>query len=547
MMQRSKSKDKTSDTDSTAEITEIHASTRAYPLWWSEMEESRVLRRRKSMGDTILERNICFIDTPGFDGSEEHADNADSVIQYIEGLLHRNASTATMSESDLLSMLSGNGGVQVDVVLYVFSHGMHISTYLTQATLTEADADTTKDLPYIRRLSSLTNVIPIISKSDLLPPTAIASLKTSILRALDSSATRPFLFGKPLETAIQSITTASDASEPAAFDPTARLTASSPDSTTQLTPLPPPYAISTLPAPDADTMDASLLMSPDYIQPLLASDLNAFVSHVLNPDTVAWLRHSAVKKFLLWRRELVERSSSPATGMSHRMPSPTGRLGLRHTQTSSATESLLRSPSPSGVLVPFARSLSPSSPSAPSSISAGATASSAHALAAHAQREERLAQVRLARWATDLRHSLANERGRFAELKREERAAWLMERVGDEVERGGLVVPLAGGAGEKGGAGGRRAEWALVRRGGGGLAVPGKARWAVGGGEADVRDPLRIAEWSERVRRGGWLAVKVVGGAGVVGAVVLAVVRVWGVELGRVVPGWEWMEGWWGE
>jgi len=132
-MQKSKSKDKTSNADSTTEITEIHASTRAYPLWWSEMEESRVLRRRKSMGDIVLERNICFIDTPGFDSSQEHTDNADAVVQYIEALLHRNASMATMSDSDLLSMLSGNGGVQVDVVLYVFSHGTH--TCLIQSIL----------------------------------------------------------------------------------------------------------------------------------------------------------------------------------------------------------------------------------------------------------------------------------------------------------------------------------------------------------------------------------------------------------------------------
>jgi len=51
---------------STLEVTEIYASTKAYPAWWSDLEESRILRRRKSMGDSVLERNLCFVDTPGY-------------------------------------------------------------------------------------------------------------------------------------------------------------------------------------------------------------------------------------------------------------------------------------------------------------------------------------------------------------------------------------------------------------------------------------------------------------------------------------------------
>jgi hypothetical protein len=54
------------DTQATAQITEVYASTRAYPSWWSDLEESRILRRRKSMGDSVLERNLCFVDTPGY-------------------------------------------------------------------------------------------------------------------------------------------------------------------------------------------------------------------------------------------------------------------------------------------------------------------------------------------------------------------------------------------------------------------------------------------------------------------------------------------------
>ena len=49
------------------QITEVFASTRAYPAWWSDIEDSRMLRRRKSLGDSVLERNLCFVDTPGYD------------------------------------------------------------------------------------------------------------------------------------------------------------------------------------------------------------------------------------------------------------------------------------------------------------------------------------------------------------------------------------------------------------------------------------------------------------------------------------------------
>ncbi|KAK3044692.1 hypothetical protein LTS18_000607, partial [Coniosporium uncinatum] len=98
------------------DITEVHASTRAYPSWWSDLEESRVLRRRrKSMGDTVLERNLCFVDTPGYSVSDSKSKETDGVIRYIEALLHRNASVTGMSDGDLLNVLSGNGGVQVDV------------------------------------------------------------------------------------------------------------------------------------------------------------------------------------------------------------------------------------------------------------------------------------------------------------------------------------------------------------------------------------------------------------------------------------------------
>jgi hypothetical protein len=91
------------------------------------MEESRVLRRRKSMGDTVLERNICFVDTPGHGKSGA----TDQVIRYVESLLHRNASITAITDSELLNVLSGGGGVQVDVVLFMVSPGTFSSLLIT--------------------------------------------------------------------------------------------------------------------------------------------------------------------------------------------------------------------------------------------------------------------------------------------------------------------------------------------------------------------------------------------------------------------------------
>lgn len=47
-------------------VTEIHGSTKAYPEWWADLDESRVLKRRNSLGDVVINRNICFVDTIGY-------------------------------------------------------------------------------------------------------------------------------------------------------------------------------------------------------------------------------------------------------------------------------------------------------------------------------------------------------------------------------------------------------------------------------------------------------------------------------------------------
>src|SRR3989337_1148372 len=151
----------------------------------------------------------------------------------------------------------------------------------------------------MQRLSALTNVIPIIAKSDTLSPSEVVAVKTSILARLQTTSIKPFFFGKPVEDALLAVQGLPIVAS-SQHDPT-----TTPEPTQYPFNVPTyPYAISTNLGQDMDTMDASLLMSPDYVQPLVPSELACLVNQVFDPESMAWLRHSAAKKFLAWRRRV---------------------------------------------------------------------------------------------------------------------------------------------------------------------------------------------------------------------------------------------------
>jgi hypothetical protein len=175
----------------------------------------------------------------------------------------------------------------------------------------------------MQRLSSLTNVIPVIAKSDTLSAQEAVALKTSILARLQATTLRPFFFGKAMDDALLAVQSLPFVSTSAAGPPTEA--AQYPFSTPTY-----PYAVSSTSGPDHDNMDASLLMSPDYVQPLLPSELTALVNQVFDPDSIAWLRHSAAKKFMAWRRRTKLPSDSIATQIlpEPRSPTSTTPVGL---------------------------------------------------------------------------------------------------------------------------------------------------------------------------------------------------------------------------
>ena len=114
-----KSRRRQTEQGATMRLTEIHASTRPYPYWWTDVEETKVLRRRKSSVDTVLERNICFVDTPGYVEGNLDEEDINLVVDYLESLLHQTASVTNLDDGEMVGLISGSGGVLVDVVLYL--------------------------------------------------------------------------------------------------------------------------------------------------------------------------------------------------------------------------------------------------------------------------------------------------------------------------------------------------------------------------------------------------------------------------------------------
>jgi hypothetical protein len=115
-------------------VTEIHASTKPYPHWWNDLDDSRALKKRKSSTDNVLERNICFVDTPGYSPGPTEGEDMGTVVNYVESLFYQTSSVVSLEDSDALGLVSGSGGVLVDVVIYLLSPGKP-SRYLCHISL----------------------------------------------------------------------------------------------------------------------------------------------------------------------------------------------------------------------------------------------------------------------------------------------------------------------------------------------------------------------------------------------------------------------------
>ncbi|KAH9898838.1 Septin-domain-containing protein [Xylariomycetidae sp. FL2044] len=402
-----------SSTTSGACVSEIYASTRSFPEWWSELDESRPAQRRKSLGDSVLERNICFVDTSGYGTGSSAMETIVPCVEYVESFLDM-VSSDSLSDSDMLNMLGGDGGCRVDAVLYLLS---------------DAGLKPT-DMEYIRRLSRLTNVIPILAKADTVLPERLLEYKRQVAGQLDSAGLRPFGF-------------------------TSSTSARSTPSV--------PYCVSSANVSDHDIMDASLLMSPDYVQPLMATELGFLVDQIFSANGSSWLRHAAARKYMEWRDETrsrprhLYRPLDRRGQVSRRALSPTAE----RTCVTHQSMALARVPKATG--------------------------------------ENTARHFHVVDWAGDLQRSLAGERSRNGDgLSNDEHVIWLNEQLDEGIHNGTLVTvdPSRGRTPPR-------------RRGKRHVASLRKAK--------QRQDPLGLLQVAADLKARGWIALEVLGSISVLG------------------------------
>jgi hypothetical protein len=139
-------------------------------------------------------------------------------------------------------------------------------------------------------------------------------------------------------------------------------------------------------------------------------------------------------------------------------------------------------------------------------------------VADHTQREERLAQVRLTRWAHDLQRSLKAERERYERIARGERAIWLTERLGECISDGQLVPASSLAATRK----------------------RSHSSSEIQDGMVNARDPLGILALNEALRRKTVMLLRIAGYGGIAGIVGLWVLKQCGLI--NSLPGWMQMQ-----
>lgn len=118
----------------------------------------------------------------------------------------------------------------------------------------------------MKQLQRITNIIPVLARADELSVERLAAAKKRLADELVDAGITWFTFegSDGLEQAQQVL------------------------------------CVSNAATTDHDTIDASVLMSSGYVQPLVKTDLQSLVDNIFSPDGSAWLRHSAAIKGVEW-------------------------------------------------------------------------------------------------------------------------------------------------------------------------------------------------------------------------------------------------------
>lgn len=297
------------------------------------------------------------------------------------------------------------------------------------------------DREYIRRLSQLTNVIPIIAQADSLSREQLAACKEQIAGQLRHADLQTFSF-------------ASLASQEFA-GPRPSI----------------PYAVSTATGSDHDVMDASLLMSSEYVQPLKTSELQYLVENVFSLNGSSWLRHAAAKKYLDWRSTALSRPRHLYRPLTYPGPGPSTALTRLSANNREQCSSL-----------------------------ALARLNDQHL-------HHNPPQLHVVDWAADLQRSMSSERARHeARAARGEHAAWLREKLNQRVQDGTLVAvkkPKSRASTE-------------TKRG---------CKRKSSKKTEQHQDPLGLLQVLVDLKTKGWVALEVIGGLGVIGGLALLLSR----------------------
>lgn len=307
----------------------------------------------------------------------------------------------------------------------------------------------------------MSNVIPVVAKADKLSFEKIEMIKVRFHQEAHNAGIQPFLFGAP------------------------------PDGMAGLDPQP-PYTVSSEKRTDLEVMDESTLMSPDYVQPLVASELEILVQKLFDREHLAWMRHSTAKKLTRRGDELSGIPPAPTAPLSTGLQ--TGRTNWPGVPGDPLNPSF-RPPTPSYAMA---------------------------RVADYTRQEDRMARIRLAHWATDLQRSLANERDRYASIARGDRAIWLTERLSECVLDGSLV-PISktpGFCGLHVPSGEAHPPGLHTIR----PPPPGSYKVAL-----NHHDPLGVVGWIDDLGRRSWVLVQIVGSVGVVGGLAYWLARTWGL------------------
>ncbi|KHO00869.1 Cell division protein GTP binding protein [Metarhizium album ARSEF 1941] len=228
---------------------DVYASTRPKPWWRTDPDRDLPRRRRSSTLDGVLDRNICFVDCPVYGDDIQGSSPA---VDYVESRLAHLANKL-MDDPDLCALLSGGAEPNVDVVLY----------------LLPPSGPTSDDIRCMRDLQDATNVVPLLARADELSTEERLLAKKQTLRDLDAAGLDCFFFAAPGEDRDHS-----------------RI-----------------HAISSATQVDPDVIDASILMSSEYLPPFVATDLGNLVKDLLSVEGSTWLRHSAACKAIKWMRQ----------------------------------------------------------------------------------------------------------------------------------------------------------------------------------------------------------------------------------------------------